>query len=173
MSFNPISLRGDSSLVPLAAAAGTALAVGIPSWLLVKRIVRAWAMRKFTVVPDLAKAGTRRAGKLYPGTAVVCGGRCATHAPAHCARFSKARRSIGGLLTARVCADHFERVVVVEPEAWTFTDEARDPPRDIVRDVEKDSTKYRTVQSSRSRVYQYGSIHGACTRASLSVPPHC
>ncbi|KAJ6459525.1 hypothetical protein C8R45DRAFT_552205 [Mycena sanguinolenta] len=40
-----------------------------------------------------------RPGKhAFPGTAVVCGG------------------SIAGIITARICADHFERVVLIDPE---------------------------------------------------------
>ncbi|KAJ6456152.1 hypothetical protein C8R45DRAFT_1035091 [Mycena sanguinolenta] len=35
---------------------------------------------------------------VFPGTAVVCGG------------------SIAGIITARICADHFERVVLIDPE---------------------------------------------------------
>ncbi|KAG9011470.1 hypothetical protein FRB94_008301 [Tulasnella sp. JGI-2019a] len=59
---------------------------------------------KLTVLKDLEHLGkTRKDGKL-PGTAVVCGG------------------SISGLLAAAVCADHYEAVIVVEPEV-SATDE--------------------------------------------------
>lgn len=55
----------------------TALAVLVPTWVLAKRAFRAWAMHKFTAVPDLVRAGTARAGARVPGTALICGGRCA------------------------------------------------------------------------------------------------
>ncbi|KAJ7681973.1 hypothetical protein DFH06DRAFT_1463838 [Mycena polygramma] len=57
-------------------------------------------------------------GKLMiPGTAIVCGG------------------SIAGLVTARICADHFERVIIIDPE---------------IQDSEKPKT----------RIMQYKAIHG-------------
>ncbi|PFH48973.1 hypothetical protein AMATHDRAFT_64243 [Amanita thiersii Skay4041] len=56
---------------------------------------------------DLEFLGKLRAdGDKIKGTAVICGG------------------SLGGLAAARVCHDHFERVVIVEPEAWLSTDDA-------------------------------------------------
>ncbi|KIJ36221.1 hypothetical protein M422DRAFT_179637, partial [Sphaerobolus stellatus SS14] len=48
---------------------------------------------------DLSKLGMpRNKSQRIRGTAVICG------------------RSIPGLLTARICSDHFENVVIVEPE---------------------------------------------------------
>ncbi|KZV89562.1 hypothetical protein EXIGLDRAFT_141093 [Exidia glandulosa HHB12029] len=120
----------------------TALLVLFPAWLLGKRALRSWAMRTFTAVPDLQRAGTPRKYGRVAGTAVVCGG------------------SIGGLFAARLCADHFERVVVVEPESWTFTPEARAPPVDNIAEVVKDDATYKTIKHKRTRVYQYTSIHG-------------
>jgi hypothetical protein len=49
--------------------------------------------------------------------------------------------SIAGLWTARVCADHFSRVVVVDPEVW---EEGTGEPR----------------KHKRARVPQYTSLHG-------------
>jgi hypothetical protein len=55
--------------------------------------------------------------------------------------------SIAGLMTARVCHDHFERVVVVEPEAWLATSEGWDPAQ-------------QPQKSKRTRIMQYQSIQG-------------
>ncbi|KAJ7712043.1 hypothetical protein B0H16DRAFT_1626511 [Mycena metata] len=64
------------------------------------------------------------------GTAVVCGG------------------SVAGLLTARVCHNHFERVLIIEPEAWVASEEGR-------------KIKGWDQKLQRSRVAQYNSLH-AC-----------
>jgi hypothetical protein len=54
--------------------------------------------------------------------------------------------SIAGLAAARVCHSHFDKVVIVEPEAWLATAEAWDV------DAQK--------QNARSRLMQYKSFHG-------------
>jgi hypothetical protein len=51
------------------------------------------------------------------------------------------------MATARVCHDHFERVIIVEPEAWLATTEGWKAEREL-------KTKART------RVVQYDSLHG-------------
>ncbi|EJD37347.1 hypothetical protein AURDEDRAFT_173621 [Auricularia subglabra TFB-10046 SS5] len=66
---------------------------------------------------------------------------------------------IGGLFAARICADHFEKVIVVEPEAWTFTDEARQPANFDTREVKTSTGIYNTWNHKRSRVYQYSAVH--------------
>lgn len=68
--------------------------------------------------------------------------------------------SFAGLFSARVCATHFEKVVVVEPDAWTFTDEAVYGAPISTRVVE-DSVHgaYQTLAHKRGRVYQYASVH--------------
>ncbi|KAG8851229.1 hypothetical protein FRB96_009432 [Tulasnella sp. 330] len=53
---------------------------------------------KLTVIKDLQYLGKPRMDGRIPGTVVVCGG------------------SVAGLVTAAVCADHYESVIVVEPE---------------------------------------------------------
>ncbi|KAJ7102596.1 hypothetical protein B0H15DRAFT_340077 [Mycena belliarum] len=60
--------------------------------------------------------GQPRAQRKLPGTAVVCGG------------------SVAGIVTARICADHFERVVIIDPE---------------IQDSEKPKT----------RIAQYNAVH--------------
>ncbi|KAL1746893.1 hypothetical protein HDZ31DRAFT_33158 [Schizophyllum fasciatum] len=86
-------------------------------------------LRKETVVGEVQHLGRARpAGEKLKGTAVVCGG------------------SIAGLVTARILHDHYERVVVVEPEAWLATEDAR-----RVRAWEQ--------EHKRARLIQYGAIH--------------
>ncbi|KAJ7210452.1 hypothetical protein GGX14DRAFT_625636, partial [Mycena pura] len=72
----------------------------------------------------------RHPSQKIEGTAVICGG------------------SIAGLLAARICHEHFERVVIVEPEAWVASEEGRKVDGWI-------------LTSQRSRVMQYTSLH-AC-----------
>ncbi|KAJ6518128.1 hypothetical protein C8R47DRAFT_1232136 [Mycena vitilis] len=51
----------------------------------------------------------------FPGTAVICGGRC--KAVSFSSQYTPhPSSSIAGIVTARICADHFERVIVVDPE---------------------------------------------------------
>ncbi|KAJ7289372.1 hypothetical protein C8J57DRAFT_1277510 [Mycena rebaudengoi] len=80
------------------------------SWHLLRR----YLIAKHTGLVDLPFLKSCHPDKKIPGTAVICGG------------------SIAGLLPARVCHDHFEHVLVVEPEAWKLP---------------------------RSRVVQYTSLH--------------
>ncbi|KIM76600.1 hypothetical protein PILCRDRAFT_12651, partial [Piloderma croceum F 1598] len=73
----------------------------------------------------------RRSGKptaRIPGTAIVAGG------------------SIAGMLTARVCHDFFERVLIVEPEGWLFEDVETTTPWEI--------------SHKRSRLIQYLTFQG-------------
>ncbi|KIY66467.1 hypothetical protein CYLTODRAFT_411806 [Cylindrobasidium torrendii FP15055 ss-10] len=87
-------------------------------------------MAKYTAYYDLKTLGhSRETSSKIPGTAVVCGG------------------SIAGLLTARACHDHFERVVIIEPEAWLSTDEGR-------------QTEALNQTSKRARIIQYDVYHG-------------
>ena len=62
--------------------------------------------------------------------------------------------SIAGLATARVCHDHFERVVIVEPEAWLATEEGWKPDSDPTKRV-------------RVRVLQYQALSGDLHPTSL------
>jgi hypothetical protein len=55
--------------------------------------------------------------------------------------------SIAGLAAARICHDHFERVIIVEPEAWLTTPEGWESDREPMKRV-------------RARVMQYQSLHG-------------
>ena len=55
--------------------------------------------------------------------------------------------SIAGLVTARICHDHFERVIIVEPEAWLATTEGWEPESE-------------PKKRARARILQYQSLHG-------------
>ncbi|EJD37355.1 hypothetical protein AURDEDRAFT_188108 [Auricularia subglabra TFB-10046 SS5] len=108
---------------------------------LLKRGARSYLLRKYTCVLDLEQLGKARKGEKVSGTAAICGG------------------SVAGLFAARICSDHFERVIVVEPEAWTHTVEARAPPRFDTREVQGNGSPYNTINHKRSRVYQYTAVH--------------
>ncbi|KAF8806733.1 hypothetical protein BYT27DRAFT_7256738 [Phlegmacium glaucopus] len=89
---------------------------------------------KEIAILDLPSLGNpRRVKDKIKGTAVICGG------------------SISGLITARVCHDHFERVLIVEPEAWLFTDDAM-------------PTQAWTQKNTRTRVKQYRSAQAPIQR---------
>ncbi|KAJ7580273.1 hypothetical protein C8J56DRAFT_279035 [Mycena floridula] len=72
---------------------------------------------------------SRPEGKKIQGNAVIAGG------------------SIAGLLTAAICHKYFERVLIIEPEAWLNTEEGR-------------VVKGWTQTTVRSRVMQYKSLQG-------------
>ncbi|KAK0489400.1 hypothetical protein IW261DRAFT_412742 [Armillaria novae-zelandiae] len=98
--------------------------------LLLWGILRYNLLRKQTCVLDLKQLGlSRNENRKIHGTAVICGG------------------SFAGLFTARVCHDHFDKVVIVEPEAWANDSEAK------CQDA-WNQTK------PRSRIMQYKSLQG-------------
>ncbi|KAF8492268.1 hypothetical protein JB92DRAFT_3147513 [Gautieria morchelliformis] len=86
-----------------------------------------------TAVDDIPLLGMPRAdGLKIKGTAVVCGG------------------SVAGLLTARVCSDHFENVAMIEPEESVMTAEGLDDHGE----------KIAIAVHKRQRVPQYAVFHG-------------
>ncbi|KIY45944.1 hypothetical protein FISHEDRAFT_76178 [Fistulina hepatica ATCC 64428] len=93
--------------------------------------LRRYLLAKETGVPDLEnlEKRCRAEGKRIQGTAVVCGG------------------SIAGLLTARICHDFFERVVVIEPEAWLASPDGR-------------AINSWSLKHTRARVMQWFNLHG-------------
>ncbi|KAF8806732.1 hypothetical protein BYT27DRAFT_7190377 [Phlegmacium glaucopus] len=96
--------------------------------------LRQQLLAKETAILDLPLLGNPREKRdKIKGTAVICGG------------------SISGLITARVCHDHFERVLIVEPEAWLFTDDGM-------------PTHAWTQKNKRTRVMQYRSGQGPIQR---------
>ncbi|KIY70453.1 hypothetical protein CYLTODRAFT_442013 [Cylindrobasidium torrendii FP15055 ss-10] len=97
-----------------------------PLW----RALRSYLVAKYCCVDEIKNLGTQRPdGAKIRGTAVVCGG------------------SYAGLFTARTLHDHFERVILIEPEEWLLGKDAR-----RVHSWEQ--------ESKRSRVIQYMSLQG-------------
>ncbi|KAI5117976.1 hypothetical protein M0805_004909 [Coniferiporia weirii] len=112
-------------------------AVATTIWHSLGPIFREFFARKTTVLYDLPNVGTPRAGESrLKGTAVVCGG------------------SFAGLWTARILSDHFEDVLVVEPEAWLETPEGRAAMYD-----EKGAELGSGRAHARPRVQQYNTAH--------------
>ncbi|GJJ12696.1 hypothetical protein Clacol_006940 [Clathrus columnatus] len=96
------------------------------------RFIRGCFIAKLTALNEFAEIGsksTRKSHKLH-GTAVVCGG------------------SISGLLTAKVCSDHFENVTIVEAEEWVTK------PKGYTGSHRKE-----LADKKRSHVSQYTAIH--------------
>lgn len=62
--------------------------------------------------------------------------------------------SIAGLWTARVCADHFEDVLIIEPEEWLGTEEGSRAIYDA------NGLKKAGEVHDRTRVPQYNMLHG-------------
>ena len=63
--------------------------------------------------------------------------------------------SLAGLWSALVAADHFEDVLIIEPESWLHTEEGRSNIYD------EDGTYIENSrQNTRTRVMQYNAIHG-------------
>ncbi|KZV89556.1 hypothetical protein EXIGLDRAFT_751119 [Exidia glandulosa HHB12029] len=118
----------------------TAAALVVPTVVIAKRVMHRYMMRTYTGVPDLEALGTQ--AKPKGNVAVVCGG------------------SIAGLLTARVLSDHFDRVVVIEPEAWALSNEAADGVTTTgTCTVAAEGGSYATLTHKRTRVYQYTAMH--------------
>ncbi|KIY46405.1 hypothetical protein FISHEDRAFT_60376 [Fistulina hepatica ATCC 64428] len=109
--------------------------------------LRRYLLKKENVILDLqdVRISTGRQSRVR-GTAVVCGGRYPLFCVPVCTAHSQPPlASIAGLLTARVCHDFFENVIIVEPEAWLATPDG----------------SLQTIQTgrTRSRVMQYSSLH--------------
>ncbi|KIY64472.1 hypothetical protein CYLTODRAFT_380853 [Cylindrobasidium torrendii FP15055 ss-10] len=92
--------------------------------------LRRWLIAKESAFYDLRFLGVPRPTESkLKGTAVICGG------------------SYAGLFAARVCHDHFERVVILEAETWLNTEDAR-------------RTDSWEQQAKRTRVAQYDGLQG-------------
>ncbi|KAK0188408.1 hypothetical protein F5146DRAFT_1055127 [Armillaria mellea] len=98
-----------------------------------ERALRKRLLLTQTCVLDVDSLGHRRfPAQKIKGTAVICGG------------------SIAGLTAARVCHDHFDDVIIIEPEAWLNSADA----------IRPDSWNQ---ENKRSRVMQYESFHALLT----------
>lgn len=99
------------------------------------KLCREYFVKRLITIDGLPLLGLTRAEKIK-GTAVVCGGRCVSDA-CSLRMLLIVPSSISGLLTARVCSDHFSHVLLIDPE---------------LSEVE------RTKPSTR--IAQYDSLHG-------------
>ena len=63
---------------------------------------------------------------------------------------------MAGLWAARICADHFEDVLIIEPEGCLHTEEARFDPMG-----EKENGSLSARELKRTRVGHYGATHGS------------
>ena len=110
---------------------------------------RMYFLKHMTTVDDLPLLGLQR-NKKIKGTAVICGGRYASGILSSfvrtCSITLRTMYSISGLLAARVCADHFTDVLVIDPEMAEIQ---------------------RTKPSAR--IPQYDSLHGEFS----CDPGHC
>ncbi|KAG8993375.1 hypothetical protein FRB93_001988 [Tulasnella sp. JGI-2019a] len=106
--------------------------------LVVKLVRKTVLVPSLTIMNDLPNAGKDRPDGLRKGRAVICGG------------------SVAGLLTAAVCAQHFENVLVIEPEG-SVEELGMDIPKDKeTRMMENGLT---TAIPLRKRVVQYLTLH--------------
>ncbi|KAK0215034.1 hypothetical protein IW262DRAFT_1404470 [Armillaria fumosa] len=103
-----------------------------------ERALRRRLLLKHTCVLDIDTLGRRPHNQKIKGTAIICGG------------------SIAGLVAARVCHDHFEDVVIVEPEAWLSSQDAK-------------RTDSWNQENKRTRIMQYGSLHSLLAIGYMSL----
>ncbi|KAG8913449.1 26S proteasome regulatory subunit 8, partial [Tulasnella sp. 417] len=89
---------------------------------------------KLTILRDVEDLNKPRKCRKIPGRAVICGG------------------SVGGMLAAAVCADHFDSVLIVEHEAWANDRGFELPEKRAYRTT---SEGYRVVVQPRTRIMQY------------------
>ena len=114
--------------------------------------------RKMTILLDLDSIGkSRPPSQKIKGTAVICGGRCVNSflfLPFFSLNVD--HLSIAGLWTARICADHFDEVLIVEPEEGLQAQENCNPVYD-----EKGDYNNAAGSLHRSRVSQYQAAHSS------------
>lgn len=114
-----------------------------------------YLIMKATVTYDIPNLGVSRPDKQrVRGTAVICGGRCEKYCNRHCSLLS-CLSSIAGLWAARVCIDHFEDVLLVEPDQ---VESYRYPVH--TGKEEPDASDTKTIMKGRTRVSQYTAAHG-------------
>ncbi|KAK0501783.1 hypothetical protein EDD18DRAFT_1317898 [Armillaria luteobubalina] len=103
-----------------------------------ERALRRRLLLKHTYVLDMDTLGHRLPGQKIKGTAVICGG------------------SIAGLVVARVCHDHFEDVIIIEPETWLSSQDAK-------------RTDVWNQENKRTRIMQYHSLHSLLAAGYMSL----
>ncbi|KAH7062813.1 hypothetical protein BKA62DRAFT_679778, partial [Auriculariales sp. MPI-PUGE-AT-0066] len=130
-------------------------AILLASYWLAKRTLWEYLMCTSTVVRELSQLGTSRELREKRGIVSFAVGVTV---------LTRIFLSVAGLLAARVCTDHFAKVIVIEPDEWTHTLEARLPwTSSATREVSSDSgdnhQRYSTLVHQRTRVYQFTSLH--------------
>lgn len=145
------------NLPNLAAAGACALPLLYTAYRFGGQALDDFCVRKFTVLPDIDKLGQpRRDENRIRGTVVICGGRSASSLDfASYLCYIKLGASIAGLWTALVASDHFEDVLILEPEAWLDTEEGRSNTYD-----EHGKSTNCPKNNVRTRVSQYHGLHG-------------
>jgi hypothetical protein len=122
-------------IVPLVAALVAVAYVGLG------HALSTFTRSHFTILEELKSAGQPRASeKKLRGRVVICGG------------------SIGGLLSARVCSDHFDEVVIIDPDNDTLLANL-DDERMLHPTATEDKPGMKPI--SRARVMQYNAFHAA------------
>ncbi|KIJ34442.1 hypothetical protein M422DRAFT_263396 [Sphaerobolus stellatus SS14] len=97
----------------------------------VARVIRRRLIKSLTIIDDLPKLGVSRPpNQRIKGTAVICGG------------------SISGLLSAKICSDHFDDVIIIEPEEWLLSDQGLYPQPEKAMDK-------KTMINPRARIPQW------------------
>ena len=139
---------------PLQVAAGAAVPLASLAWRMAGKYLGDHFTRKFTVLHELEHIGVARPdNQRIKGTAVICGGRCV-----FCylkLTLLTVFVSIAGLWSALAAADHFEDVLIVEPEAWVGTDLGMSNSHDAAGE------RIREKAPLRTRVMQYtNTFHG-------------
>lgn len=66
-------------------------------------------------------------------------------------------------MCGRICSDHFENVIIVEPEAWLLTEQGMDPRR-------KEQVLNQKLLNPRSHVRQWPALHGFRPILALVLP---
>ncbi|KIO25650.1 hypothetical protein M407DRAFT_25024 [Tulasnella calospora MUT 4182] len=118
------------ALKVLGAAASVATLYKLAGYILRELVL----VPKLTILRDVEDLHKPRKTRKIPGRAVICGG------------------SVSGMLAAAVCADHFDSVLIVEPEAWANDHGFEIPEK---RSYRTTSDGYQTVVQPRTRVMQY------------------
>ncbi|KAG8971959.1 hypothetical protein FRC05_010494 [Tulasnella sp. 425] len=113
---------------------------------------------KLTILRDVEDLHKLRKGGKIPGRVIICGG------------------SVGGMLAAAVCADHFDSVLIVESEAWANEHGSEIPEK---REYRTTSDGYQAIVPPRTRIMQYyvanflqPPVHMALSRLFPNLPVH-
>ncbi|KAG9047423.1 hypothetical protein FS837_002279 [Tulasnella sp. UAMH 9824] len=115
-------------------------ALGVAASVVALYKLAGYALRELVLVPtltilrDVEDLHKPREGGKIPGRVVICGG------------------SVGGLLAAAVCADHFDSVLVVESEAWA-NEHGSEVPEE--REYRTTGDGYPAIIPRRARIMQY------------------